>query len=249
MYLLETDSLTKIYNTKADGEIEGIKDISLRVKKGEITGLLGPNGAGKTTFIKLVCSIIQPDRGRVLVEGILMDSSPASIEIRRKIGYAPENPFFYNHLTGREMGNFIASVYGTTIEEGGGLSFISVAERLQLSPHLDKYINHYSQGMLRKLAISCAIAFGSHLIILDEPSNGLDPDSYFTLRELLRECKGEGRGILLSTHQLSMVQELADRVAIFNRGQLQDIAVTDNDVERQYIKAVHCHRKEAGHGS
>jgi ABC-2 type transport system ATP-binding protein len=239
--LLKTQNLTKVYSITKD-RIEGIKDVSLEVSAGEILALLGPNGAGKTTFIRMICSELTPDSGEVLIEGVsVLKKKKGHMDIRRRVGYAPENPFFYGKLTGWEFARFIESIYNYGLAEGDSLSFCNIAERMELTTHLDKLVGSYSQGMLRKIILCFAIAFGTRLIILDEPSNGLDPDSYLALREILFECRLKNRAILLSTHQLAMAQELADDVAVFSMGRMQCLVKNMSSVEDIYKKAVAGH--------
>lgn len=238
MIPLETVKLTKIYARKGNA-IEGIADVSLQVSSGEILSLLGPNGAGKTTFIRMICSGLTPDSGDVLMGGIsVIKKTKGHLQVRRTVGYAPENPFYYGKLTGWEFAHFLESVYRYSLDEGKDLSFVSLSERFQLTPHLDKLIGAYSKGTLRKLIIALAVAFGTRLIILDEPSNGLDPDSYLNLREILFECRARERAVLLSTHQLAMAQELGNTIAIFSNGKMQCLVRNENNVEELYKVAV-----------
>ncbi len=246
VYPLETIALSKIYQIN-NGRIEGITDANLRIEEGQILALLGPNGAGKTTFIRVVCSELRPDRGKVLMDGIsiLESNSKECIDIRRKVGYAPEIPFFYGKLTGWELSHFMESIYGYRLDEGGSLSFKHISEALALAPHLHKQVGVYSQGTVQKLMLAYAIAFGRRLIILDEPSNSLDPDSYMALRSILYDCRSRKRAILLSTHQLSMAQELADEVAIISQGRMQlKLMKNNSNIEELYIKAVRVYEEE-----
>jgi len=239
VYPLETYHLTKIYRKTSEG-VEGIENVNIKVSEGEIIAILGPNGAGKTTFIKMVCSQIRPDKGTVLMDGIsIWDKKEGKIfEIRRRVGYAPEVPFFYAKLTGWELARFMESIYDYGLEEGGSLSFKNISDAFSLTPHLNKLVSSYSHGTLRKLILAFAISFGTRLIVLDEPSNGLDPTSYLILRDILRECRTQGRAILLSTHQLSMAQEIADYIAIFFRGNMKCFVKNDQSVERLYMEVV-----------
>lgn len=240
MYPLETIELTKVYRRRPDG-VEGIEDASLQLSDGQIIAVLGPNGAGKTTFIKMVTCQIVPDRGRVLILGTPINQSvkESNFSIRRRIGYAPENPFFYGRLTGWEFARFMESIYNYPLDEGGTLGFRSVASAFALTPHLSKLVDTHSHGTLRKLILAFAITFGTRILVLDEPSNGLDPDSYLALRDILHECRSQGRAILLSTHQLSMAQELADDIAIFHKGRMKPLLKNDGSVETLFKQVVH----------
>ena len=240
MYPIETIELTKIYRKTSQG-IEGIEKISLKLSEGQILSLLGPNGAGKTTFIKIISSQILPDSGEVFIYGnpLCKIIKESQILIRQQIGYLPETPFFYAKLTGWEFARFMESIYNCPLEEGGSLSFHSIADAFNLTSHLNKLIASYSQGMLRKLVLCFAITFGKKIIILDEPSNGLDPDSYLTLKDILRECRAQKRAILLSTHHLSLAQEIADEIAIFHQGHIKCKVKNDGSVEVLYKKIIH----------
>lgn len=240
MYPLETIELTKAYRRKSDG-VEGIENASLKLPDSKIIAILGPNGSGKTTFIKMITCQTVPDKGKVLILGTPINQSvkESNFSIRRRIGYAPENPFFYGRLTGWEFARFMESIYDHPLDEGGILGFRSVVSAFALTPHLDKLVDAYSHGTLRKLILAFAIAFGTRIMVLDEPSNGLDPDSYLALRDILRECRTRGRSILLATHQLSMAQELADDIAIFHKGRMKSLLENDGSVESLFKQVVH----------
>ncbi len=238
VYSLETHNLTKIYR-RLENRIEGIEDVSLKVEQGNILALLGPNGAGKSTFIKAVTSVLRPDSGEILIDGKSILTAKKLKKIKRHVGYAPEMPYFYTKLTGLEFASFVAKVYECDLDEGGELSFVQLSKRFGLERHLSKLVNTYSQGMLRKTVLCFAIAFGKRLIILDEPSNGLDPDSYLVLRDILHDCKTQNRAVLLSTHQLFIAQEVADKIAICKDGHIHSFVHRGQSVEELYKKIVH----------
>lgn len=235
--VLEVRNLTKIYR-KLEERVEGIENASLKISAGEIIGLIGPNGAGKTTLIKLITTVLEPDSGEILFEGERMDKGS-----KRKIGYVPENPFFYTNLKGWELARFMESIYQANLEDGGRLSFVQLAKRLNVEEHLGKFVSSYSQGILRKFLLSLAIAFGTRLIILDEPTNGLDPDSYISLKEILKECREDNRAVLIATHQLPMAQEIVDKIAICYNGRIQSFTIKDETVEELYRNIVHRNRE------
>lgn len=240
MECLRVNNLTKIYRKTFDG-IEGIEGVSINLQQGEVLALIGPNGAGKTTLIKIITTQLRPDSGEVFIYnypllGIIKE--PRFFELRRQIGYAPEMPFFYSKLTGWEFARFLASIYESKLDEGGNLSFVNIANILNLTQNLGKMISTYSQGMIRKLMISFAIAFGKKLIILDEPSNGLDPDSYLMLKELIKECKSQGRTVFLSTHHLSLAEDTADKIAMLYKGHLKAFVPNNKNIEEFYKSVI-----------
>lgn len=215
---IECKHISKIYSEK-NGKVEGIKDATFTLKRGETVGLIGANGAGKSTLIKLLIGIMRPDCGEIYIEG------NKSSYFKRKspyldLGYSPETFYFVSKLTGWEYIEFLSAVYKKGIRENGGISLIDITKRLKLYDDLGKLLTKYSQGMLRKLSICIAIYFGKKLVVLDEPTNGLDPDSYMALRDILNDIKGGDRTILISTHQMAFVDEVCSRLMICKQGEL-----------------------------
>jgi ABC-2 type transport system ATP-binding protein len=204
-------SLTKYYGT-----VRGIEDINLDVKEGEIFGFIGPNGAGKSTTIRLLMQLIFPTSGTIRVLGHeVRGDSP---ELRRRIGYLPGEVSYYSDLTGRQLMAFIAKAYGITdlsrIEE--------YADRLGLD--LSKSVKSYSLGNRKKLSLVHVLMHDPELLILDEPTSGLDPLVQATFFDMIRERREAGATVFLSTHVLSEVDKVCDRVAIIRNGSLVSVS-------------------------
>ncbi len=207
MAVIKTSSLTKYY-----GKAKGIDGLDLEVVEGEIFGFLGPNGAGKTTTIRLLLNLIQPSRGYAQVLGL--DTRRDSLEIRRHLGYIPGDVVLYDGMTGNEflrlMGSFHRGHNDQRLKE--------LKERLELD--LSRQTRAYSKGMKQKLAIIQAFMNDPKLLILDEPTLGLDPLMQRQFYDLLLEEKRRGKTVFLSSHILPEVERICDRVGIVRNGHL-----------------------------
>ncbi len=214
--MIEIDRVTRVW-AASDDYVAGVQDLSLSVPAGSITGLLGPNGAGKTTLLKIVVGLVQPQTGRVLLDGADPRRLPVRrrTELKRRVGFSPEFPFFYSKLTGREYLSFVARLYGRS---GGDEQWSALAAAFRLWADIDKPMENYSQGMLRKTSLVAAMAFGQDIIVLDEPYNGLDPEMVVVLRGMLAHQRAQGKTVLMSTHRLDVAERLCDRVCVMNRG-------------------------------
>lgn len=203
--------------TKRYGDFEAVVDLDLDVRRGEILAFLGPNGAGKTTTIRMLMGILQPSAGSASIEGF--DCFRDRVEVMRRVGYLPDEPVFYDYLRGREILRFVGEMHGLSpseITERSG----RLVERLDLGEALEDYAVNYSKGMKKKLALICALLHEPAVLILDEPTNGLDPPSTRTLHAMLREVVGEGRTVFFSTHLLDQAEKLCHRAGIVYRGRL-----------------------------
>ncbi len=206
-FAIETFGLTKYY-----GRSRGIVDVTVSVKKGEIFGFLGPNGAGKTTTIRLLLDLIRPTQGRARVLGL--DPRRDGVEVRRRVGYLPGELALYPHLTGRQLVEYSAYLRGRVPR--------SEVDRLvdRLEADLDRPIRSLSHGSRQKIGLVLAMMHRPELLILDEPTTGLDPLMQRVLYDLLEEVRGEGRTVFFSSHILPEVERLCDRVGILREGQL-----------------------------
>jgi ABC-2 type transport system ATP-binding protein len=202
---------------KRYGDFVAVVDLSLQVGRGEIFALLGSNGAGKTTTIRMLMGILQPSGGAARVDGL--DCFANRVEVKRRVGYLPDEPIFYEYLRGREIIDFVGEMHGLTaaqIEERAD----PLLERLALADAVEEFAVNYSRGMKKKLALICALLHDPALLILDEPTNGLDPAGIRTLHDLLRELAAAGKTVFYSTHLLDHAEKLCHRVAILNKGSL-----------------------------
>jgi ABC-2 type transport system ATP-binding protein len=211
-WVLEAEGLAKQFgpNLAVDG-------VSLRLAAGEIVGLLGPNGAGKTTTLKILLGMLRPTRGRASVLGL--DCTSQAIAIKERVGYSPDEPSFYDFLTGRETLELVTHVRGgNAIETLRKLA--PMIEVLELGPDLDRFVAGYSLGMKKKLALLVALAHAPKLLLLDEPTNGLDPPSAVKIRRHLQQLSQAGVTVVLSTHLLEMADKLCTRVVLMDHGRL-----------------------------
>src|SRR6187549_1662503 len=207
--VISTRGLTKHY-----GPIHALVDLDLEVRKGEIFGFLGPNGAGKSTAIRTLLGYLLPTRGGAQVLGL--DIVNESVEIRRRTGYLPGGIALYDSLTGEEVLDYLVDLQGRA-----PLRRAELCERLELPGSvLRRKVRDYSRGMRQKIGVVQALQHDPELAILDEPSEGLDPLMQRAFYEILDALKAEGRTIFFSSHVLSEVERLCDRVAIIREGRL-----------------------------
>lgn len=208
--VINLDRLTKSY-----GNHRGIENISFSVNKGEIFGFIGPNGAGKSTTIRTLMGLLKPTGGCASIFG--MDCGQCAAEIAKDVGYLPSENCYYNDLKVRDMLQYTADLYGMDCRE----QMAKLAERLNLD--LSRKIRELSMGNKKKVGIISALLPSPKLLIMDEPTSGLDPLIQQTFYEILREENKRGMTIFMSSHVLSEVQKLCDRVAILREGKLIDV--------------------------
>jgi ABC-2 type transport system ATP-binding protein len=205
--IIQAERLTKRY-----GIHRGIIEVDLEVREGEVFGFLGPNGAGKTTTIRVLLDLIRPTSGTIRVFGILSSSDP--VAIHRRIGYLPGEFTLYDRLTGTETIEYFANLRG-----GLDRAYSKrLVERLDLDP--SRRFREYSKGNKQKVGLICALQHRPDLLILDEPTAGLDPLVQQTFNEILFEARDEGRTTFLSSHIISEVERTCDRVAIIREGRI-----------------------------
>jgi len=219
--------------TKLYGAVPAVRDLTLEVERGEILGLLGPNGSGKTTFLRMVTGYLSPSTGTLTVAG--HDTVGEPMAARRHIGYVPESVPLYPHMRVREFLAFMARLRGVARSEVGR-AVASVSERLAVADVLATPIRALSRGYRQRVAIAQALVHDPQIVILDEPTNGLDPRQIIETRRLLQSLAGE-RTVLISSHILSEVEKVAQRVAILLRGELLAVrSVADTpDLEALFL--------------
>jgi ABC-2 type transport system ATP-binding protein len=202
---------------KRFGELTAVNDISLTVPRGEFFAVLGPNAAGKTTTIKILAGLIKPTSGTASVAGFDVQTHP--LEARRRLAYVPDFPFLYEKLTPWEFFRFIAQIFqmDSALVEPAARALIT---RFNLEPYLNKPIEGLSHGTRQRIAIVSALLHDPEVFVIDEPMVGLDPHHARVVKDVLKERSVGGMTVFLSTHQLSVAEEMADRIAIIHQGRL-----------------------------
>lgn len=202
--------------SKSFGSTKALDEISFSVKKGEILGFLGPNGAGKTTALKIITSFTAQDKGEVKIDNL--DTINDSLKTRERIGYLPENVPLYEDMTVYEYLKFVASIRGIEKNEIDG-RINEIAESCGLVGMLKKPIEELSKGYRQRVGLAQAIIHNSEVLILDEPTTGLDPNQIVEIRDLIKKI-GKERTVIFSTHILSEVSAVCDRIIIINKGKI-----------------------------
>jgi ABC-2 type transport system ATP-binding protein len=213
--MIEVRDLAKSYPTGFwRRRVEVLREVSFSVRRNEVVGFLGPNGAGKTTTIKIINRLAFPDGGTVMLFGATDGFRP---EVRRRIGFMPEQPYFYEYLTGEEFLHLCGRLYGMgrpeTRERSGAL-----LSRVGLEGARRTAIRKYSKGMMQRLGLAQALLHDPELVVLDEPMSGLDPLGRMEVRNLIRELRAAGKTVFFSSHIISDVEALCDRVILLHRG-------------------------------
>jgi ABC-2 type transport system ATP-binding protein len=203
-------------------KVQAVRDVTLEVERGEIFGLLGPNGAGKTTTLKVLLGLIRPSAGRAELLGRPL----GDLEAKRRLGYLPETPYFYDYLTGRELLIFVGELFDLPRRVNARRAD-ALLDRLGLARAAGLALRRYSKGMLQRLGVAQALINDPDLVLLDEPLSGLDPLGRKQLRELIAGLREQGKTVVLSSHILADVELLADRVAILVEGRSVDTGPLD----------------------
>ena len=198
--------------SKSYGDLSVLKDLSLTLQKGEIVGFLGPNGAGKTTLMKILTGYLTDWEGRIYFDSEDLKSNPQAVQ--KKLGYLPENNPLYGDMYVKEYLTFVGGLYGKN-----KLPLESVAEKVGLQNHMSQKIHTLSKGYKQRVGLAAALLHDPELLILDEPTTGLDPNQLHDIRQLIIEL-GKEKTIFLSTHILSEVEALCDRVIIIKSGEI-----------------------------
>ena len=210
--LVKVDHVTKSFGPKT-----ALKDVSFSVPTGQLCGLLGPNGAGKTTLFRLLMGILKATKGALSIDSL--DAFEDRVAVKRLVGFLPDEPVFYSYLSGREVLELSAAMHGLDVKETMDRIY-PLSVRLQLSEDLDNYAEDYSRGMKKKLGVLLSLLHQPKLLILDEPTNGLDVESTYLFYDLMLEESQRGTTVLFSTHLMDQVAKLCSHAVIINKGQL-----------------------------
>ncbi len=235
--MIELENVTKKF-----GATVAVDNLSLRIEAGEVFAFLGPNGAGKTTTIKMMCGLLFPTSGAIRMAGFDMKSQ--GDRARRLISYVPDQPFLYEKLSGREILQFIADMYG--MEPARARQRIEgMIEIFGLAEFVDDLTERYSHGMRQRTVFAAALLHEPAVLVVDEPTVGLDPRNVRLLKDLLRLEAERGATVFLSTHSLDIAQELADRIGVVGLGRLiacgtldmlKQQAALDGSIEEVFLK-------------
>ena len=217
--MLQIENLHKRF-----GKIQAVGGVSLEVRQGEIFGLLGPNGAGKTTTLSIVSGLLRPDEGSVRYGDIDLASEP--VRFKSTLGVVPQETALYEELTARQNLRFWAGMYGLA---GGDLKAAvdRALEQVGLSARADEKVKGFSGGMKRRLNLSLGLAHGPKVVLLDEPTVGIDPQARLNILDVIRDVASSGTSVLYTTHHLEEAEKLCDRIAIMDHGKLLEVGTLD----------------------
>lgn len=235
--MIRIENVTRKYGTKV-----AVNDLNLHVPAGELFACLGPNGAGKTTTIKMMVGLLQPTAGRIHLCGI--DAVAQRREANRLLGFVPDQPYLYEKLSGREFLQFVGDLFGLSAPDIA-LGIEEQIKALELAPFVDHLTESYSHGMKQRLAFAAAFLHKPKLLILDEPMVGLDPRSMRMVKDLLKAEARRGTTVFMSTHTLSIAEEIADRIGVIDHGRLlflgtvnelrRHLSLGDESLEQLYL--------------
>jgi len=236
--VIEIVDLTKDYEVGflKKKKVRALDHLNLEVHRGEIFGFLGPNGAGKTTTLKLLMRLIFPTQGSARILGHPIDE----VSTRARVGYLPENPYFYDYLSGRELLEYTSALFGIPAEQAR----LRGSELLELvgldSDRANRQLRKYSKGMLQRIGIAQALVNDPEIVFMDEPMSGLDPIGRREVRDLLLSLRAQGKTVFFSSHILSDVEALCDRAAILSRGKLVRCGTVNEltDIEDSAVEVV-----------
>ena len=217
-----------------------LRPLRLTIEEGEVFGFLGPNGAGKTTTLKLLMGLVFPTAGTARILGMNMDDP----RVKSQIGFLPEQPYFYDHLSARELLNYYAQLSGVPAK-GRSARVEQMLARVGLSDSAGMQLRKFSKGMLQRLGLAQAILHDPKLVFLDEPMSGLDPMGRREVRDLIQQLRHEGKTVFFSTHILSDAEALCDRVGVIHQGELRGVgAVADLTSQTQgKVEIIFCAQK------
>ncbi|MEB3223638.1 MAG: ABC transporter ATP-binding protein [Candidatus Sericytochromatia bacterium] len=244
--ILETRDLCKVYTSFPRKRVQTLFDLTLEVRRGETFGLLGPNGEGKTTTQKLFLGLLRPTSGTVRVFG----EAPDQPEVRRRIGFLPENPYFYTYLTGREFLAFCADLFGLS-EDTKRSRIPSLLSLVDMERGADTQMRRYSKGMLQRIGIAQALINDPDLVFLDEPTSGLDPIGHKEISDIIRSLRAQGKTLFINSHVMMDVQVMCDRIGILHRGRLvacgaiPDLLQDGESLETFFVRTIEAVERQA----
>ena len=236
--MIEFNQVTRTYGPKV-----AVADMDLTIPAGQLFALLGPNGAGKTTTIKMLVGLLRPTSGQVRIGG--HDVATHARQANRLVGYVPDEVYLYEKLTGREFLQFVADMHGLAAEESHARIEQQIVQ-FELHEFVDRLADTYSHGMKQRLAFGGALLHQPKVLVLDEPMVGLDPRSMRLVKDLLRAEATAGMAIFMSTHTLTIAEEIADKVGIMDHGRLRcvgslaelqrDLSLGKNSLEQLFLE-------------
>ncbi len=240
--MIVAENLHKAFQTKT-GLIQAVQNVGFHAEDGQITGLLGPNGAGKTTTMRMLYTLMSPDQGRVLVDGL--DATKDAVAVRRRLGVLPDARGVYKRLTARENIAYFGQLHGMSAADIRERTKV-LSKALDMEDILDRQTDGFSQGQRTKTAIARALVHDPRNVILDEPTNGLDVMTTRALRGFLRGLRDEGRCVIFSSHIMQEVAALCDRVVIIAKGTVTAAGTADelraqtgeSNLEDAFVKAI-----------
>jgi sodium transport system ATP-binding protein len=240
--MIPANDLHKSFKTKT-GLVKAVEGVSFDAPDGQITGLLGPNGAGKTTTLRMLYTLMTPDRGQVLVDGV--DAAKDPLAVRRALGVLPDARGVYKRLTARENIAYFGELHGMSKADIAARTQV-LSRALQMDDILDRQTEGFSQGQRTKTAIARALVHDPKNVILDEPTNGLDVMTTRAMRGFLQQLKAEGRCVIFSSHIMQEVAALCDRIVIIAKGQVVASGTADElrerfgetNLEDAFVKAI-----------
>jgi len=217
--VIETFDLSKTYYLKKKKEIEALKNVNIKIKRGEIFGMLGPNGAGKTTIVQILTTLLQPTKGYAIIDGLNLIKK--SIEIKKRIGLMLASGMIYNRITGYQNLKFFCKIYNIKNYKD---RILQIAKEFNLTEWLDQYVEKYSTGMKIKLCLCRALLIDPPILFLDEPTLGLDVVSTLFLIDKLKHLN---KTIFLTSHNMHVIEKLCERIAFINKGTILKIGTQD----------------------
>jgi ABC-2 type transport system ATP-binding protein len=218
--MIELVEVTKRYGSKT-----AVDGLSLEVRRGELVAFLGPNGAGKTTTIKMICGLLRPTAGSVRLAGY--DVAANGRQAQHLLSYVPDQPYLYEKLTGREFLQFVVDMYGVD-PVAGRRRMAELIDLFEMGSYIDTLTESYSHGMKQRAVFAAALLRDPQVLVVDEPMVGLDPKSMRLVKDLLRARAAAGAAVFMSTHTLDIAEQVADRIAIIDRGRLVSCGTLDD---------------------